>query len=85
MTGQNVLPIDQGRKTIVCNAEGNFLTVTLVDGKEFELIFANNSVKIKDSYTVALITEKTTFFHFFTPYFLPFNKGLSSTEGSTSL
>lgn len=37
-----VFLLDQGKKTIACNAEGNFLTVTLVDGKEFELIFANN-------------------------------------------
>lgn len=51
MTGQNVRLIDQEKTPIACNAEGNLLTVTLANGKEYELLFANNSVKIKDSYT----------------------------------
>lgn len=50
MTGQNVRFINQGNASVACKAKDNLLTVTLADGKEFELIFANNSVKIKDSY-----------------------------------
>lgn len=50
MTRQNVRFINQERASIFSSAKGNSLTVSIADGKNFELIFSDKAVKIKNSY-----------------------------------
>lgn len=48
MTSQNVRFINQEKASIVSSFKGNSLTVSIADGKNFELIFSDNAVKIKN-------------------------------------